>query len=73
MRIHRFRKPKLKVLSPKIRELIAQKKIAYHERKMQGKPTASTNQYLIAKKTTTYNLRKECRLTIAEKKIESRM
>ena len=66
------KKPKLQIMSDKILTAIKRKKEAFHLWKTNGRPKNSDNTYTINKKNTTIELRKQCRLKIAEKRIQER-
>jgi hypothetical protein len=64
------KKPKLQIMSEKILTAIKGKKEAFHLWKRNGRPKNSDNTYTINKKNTTIELRKQCRLEIAEKRMQ---
>lgn len=66
------KKPKLQIMSEKILTAIKGKKEAFHLWKRNGRPKNSDNTYTINKKNTTIELRKQCRLEIAEKRMQER-
>jgi hypothetical protein len=66
------RKPKLQIMSEDILKAIEQKKRAFFIWKTNGRSTDSLNTFFIEKKTTTYVLRKQCRLELAFKRIADR-
>ena len=66
------KKPKLQIMSEKILTAIKWKKEAFHLWKTNGRPKNSDNTYTINKKNTTIELRKQCRLEIAEKRMQER-
>jgi hypothetical protein len=59
-------------VSEKILTAIKWKKEAFHLWKTNGRPKNPDNTYTINKKNTTIKLRKQCRLEIAEKRIQER-
>lgn len=69
---YKKKKPKLQIMSDKILTAIKRKKEAFHLWKTNGRPKNSDNTYTIKKKNTTIELRKQCRLEIAEKRIQER-
>jgi hypothetical protein len=66
------KKLKLQIMSDKILTAIKGKKEAFHLWKTNGRPKNSDNTYTINKKYTTIELCKQCRLKIAEKRIQER-
>lgn len=66
------RKPKLQVMNEQIKQAISNKKTAYYNWKMQGRPDDPNNAYLIEKKLSTHNLRKECRLEVALRRMNQK-
>jgi hypothetical protein len=66
------KKPKLQIMSDKILTAIKRKKEAFHLWKTNGRSKNSDNTYTINKKNTTIELCKQCRLKIAEKRIQER-
>ncbi|CAG2239659.1 unnamed protein product [Mytilus edulis] len=68
-----FRKrPKLKVMNENIDHAIKAKKQAHALWKFQGRPADPCNELVINKKQTTYELRKQCRNEIAQRRINDR-
>ncbi|CAG2216627.1 unnamed protein product [Mytilus edulis] len=68
----RKNKPKLKVMSDEILKAIRNKKSAFYYWKAKGRPTDSLDPFLLEKKITTQELRKICRLEVAQKRIQER-
>lgn len=66
------RKPKLQVMNDKIWIAIKQKKSAFYEWKVNGRPKDINNIFLQQKKITSYKLRKECRIEVAKRRIEEK-
>ncbi|CAC5411732.1 unnamed protein product [Mytilus coruscus] len=66
------KKPKLQVMNEEIRKAISNKKIAFYNWKSNGSINDPHNYYLKQKKLTTYELRKQCRLEIAIRRINER-
>ncbi|CAC5363524.1 unnamed protein product [Mytilus coruscus] len=66
------KKPKLQVMNEEIRKAISNKKIAFYNWKSNGSINDPHNYYLKQKKLTTYQLRKQCRLEIAIRRINER-
>ena len=66
------KKPKLQIMSDKTLTAIKRKQEAFHLWKTNGRPKNPDNTYTINKKNTTMELRKQCRLEIAEKRIQER-
>ena len=66
------RKPKLQIMSEDILKAIEKKKRAFFIWKTNGRSTDPLNTFFIEKKTTTYVLRKQCRLELAIKRIADR-
>ncbi|CAG2239701.1 unnamed protein product [Mytilus edulis] len=68
----RKNKPKLKVMSDEILKAIRNKKSAFYYWKAKGRPTDCLDPFLLEKKITTQELRKTCRLEVAQKRIQER-
>ncbi|CAG2223922.1 unnamed protein product [Mytilus edulis] len=68
----RKNKPKLKVMSDEILKAIKNKKSAFYYWKANGRPTDCLDPFLLEKKITTQELRKTCRLEIAQKRMQER-
>ncbi|CAG2214135.1 unnamed protein product [Mytilus edulis] len=66
------KKPKLQVMNEEIRKAISNKKVAFYNWKNNGSINDQHNYYLKQKKLTTYELRKQCRLEIALRRINER-
>ena len=66
------RKPKLQIMSEDILKAMEQKKRAFFIWKTNGRSTDPLNTFFIEKKTTTYVLRKQCKLELAFKRIADR-
>ncbi|CAC5379561.1 unnamed protein product [Mytilus coruscus] len=66
------KKPKLQVMNEEILKAISNKKIAFYNWKSNGSINDPHNYYLKQKKLTTYELRKQCRLEIAIRRINER-
>jgi hypothetical protein len=66
------RKPKLQIMSEDILKAIEKKKRAFFIWKTNGRSTDPLNTFFIEKKTTTYVLKKQCRLELAFKRIADR-
>ena len=67
------KKPKLKVMNPKIYHAIHEKKKAFHQWKMNGRPNDPTNFYLLEKKLKTVELRRQIRIETARKRHAEKM
>ena len=65
-------KSKLKANSPKIQGAILDKKTAFFNWKKQGRPNDPTNYFLLEKKITTAELRRQIRIEIAKRKINEK-
>ncbi|VDI12916.1 Hypothetical predicted protein [Mytilus galloprovincialis] len=68
----RKNKPKLKVMSDEILKAIRNKKSAFYYWKAKGRPTDSLDPFLLEREITTQELRKICRLEVAQKRIQER-
>jgi hypothetical protein len=66
------KKPKLNVMNSDIYNAIKEKKQAYCIWKWNGKPQNPLDQLVINKKLTSYNLRRFCRMEVAQKRIKER-
>ena len=66
------KKPKLKIMTNEVLVAIKAKKSTYLEWKNNGKPHDPSNIHLMNKKLTTYELRKICRIEIAQRRINER-
>ncbi|MCG7868271.1 MAG: reverse transcriptase family protein, partial [Candidatus Thiodiazotropha taylori] len=62
------KKPKLVVWNPEIKQAIQEKKKAFWKWKNENRPKATDNELLIAKKITTQNLRRACRMESARQR-----
>jgi len=71
-RKHGHRKPKLQVMNEAIHQAIREKKTAFYIWKTNGRSKDPTNSHVANKKLTTQILRKECRLEIAQRRIQER-
>ena len=67
------KKPKLKVMNPKIYHAIHEKKKAFHQWKMNGRPNDPTNFYLLEKKLKTVELRRQIRIETARRRHAEKM
>ena len=63
---------RLKIVTPEIWKAMKEKKEAFLKWKMKGSPQIPNDTYLLAKKSTTYKLRTECRIAEAKKRIAER-
>ncbi|CAG2253629.1 unnamed protein product [Mytilus edulis] len=68
----RKNKPKLKVMSDEILKAIRNKKSAFYYWKANGRPTDCLDPFLLEKKITTQELRKTCRLEVAQERMQER-
>jgi hypothetical protein len=66
------KKPKLNVMNSDIYNVIKEKKQAYCIWKWNDKPQNPLDQLVINKKLTSYNLRRFCRMEVAQKRIKER-
>ncbi|MCG7875776.1 MAG: reverse transcriptase domain-containing protein [Candidatus Thiodiazotropha endolucinida] len=67
------KKPKLKVMTPTIHSAIRNKKKAYYDWKVNGRPNDPGNFYLMEKKLKTAELRRYIRTEVARKRNEDRI
>ena len=65
-------KPKLQVMSEEILKAIKNKKTAFYNWKTNGRIKDIHDPFLLEKKITTYELRKNCRKEMAQKRIQER-
>jgi hypothetical protein len=68
----RKNKPKLQVMSEEILKVIQNKKTAFYNWKTNGRIKDIHDPFLLEKKITTYELRKNCRKEMAQKRIQER-
>jgi hypothetical protein len=68
----RKNKPKLQVMSEEILKAIKNKKTAFYNWKTNGRIKDIHDPFLLERKITTYELRKNCRKEMAQKRIQER-
>ena len=68
----RKNKPKLQVMSVEILKAIKNKKTAFYNWKTKGRKKDIHDPFLLEKKITTLELRKNCRKEMAQKRIQER-